>query len=447
MGCGAGLPVQDTFAHFRVPQLSTTPEARGALGGELGVAGRQSAAQYEQKLRESLVNSIKRPDPYQDVDMHALETTSTKQAAPLKSWLAEGFKKTMLLEGDKSRSKEEEKRLMIKRIEALARSLDMVKDRQIDENLWNQMNPKQQARYLKRLERFYAAQAERALPLELQMTLLERTRDQRERLAQEKEEAEEKAARAERAFEAEHGTWWKRKESPLDSRFNSKETFENMKQSPRIGFRDLSPRRRSASKSSADSREKSISPREPDPVEKQKPTPDRILVSGAMGSSAQHVNGLYQLVKEERNGFPAWQKITDKDKWLVRSLGGKWNVINKERMVTGKSGGWLTSSVEDRLPPQITHWKIWIGDSWVYQPSIKLKGKVLSKAQKEKEQLDDWQEAELVKIRGSVRRTGQTERLSKNSSRSRINHGIHNRFKKVLSFDDMGQTGVGAHLL
>ena len=50
----------------------------------------------------------------------------------------------------------------------------------------------------------------------------------------------------------------------------------------------------------------------------------RVKISGATGSNARAINGVFVLSSDIVNEAPAYQKEGDADKWVARSTNGRW---------------------------------------------------------------------------------------------------------------------------
>jgi hypothetical protein len=88
----------------------------------------------------------------------------------------------------------------------------------------------------------------------------------------------------------------------------------------------------------------------------------RVKISGATGSRADIVNGVFVLTSGTvENGAPAYQKEGDDDKWLARNTYGQWWVSTTESRGTEEG---YCYSVEAGLanPCEASSWNVALGD-------------------------------------------------------------------------------------
>lgn len=101
-----------------------------------------------------------------------------------------------------------------------------------------------------------------------------------------------------------------------------------------------------------------------------------IEVSGATGSFASTLNGVYEPTVEVSNGVIIFHKRGDANK-IMEYMGGKihqWQIKPGDKK--GSTAAWATLSCEDIVLPHLVfgkHWRVCSESTWLDMPSIKLK--------------------------------------------------------------------------
>jgi hypothetical protein len=103
-----------------------------------------------------------------------------------------------------------------------------------------------------------------------------------------------------------------------------------------------------------------------------------VRVSGAFGSSAAVVNGLYQSAGTTYNGRLLFRKTTDPDKWLRFGPSRVWIVSDTRAKEENNTLGWATSTEANLdTPLDAKAWNIFTDGKWVQQraaTAVKISG-------------------------------------------------------------------------
>jgi len=100
------------------------------------------------------------------------------------------------------------------------------------------------------------------------------------------------------------------------------------------------------------------------------PVKNAIVISGAIGASAQQVNGVYVLQEEKFKEHDVFRKEKASNVWLAM-VQGHWYVTDSQRKDDNTGGGWLYSmDVDTPDPADVEGWQEWDGTQWVEKPSV-----------------------------------------------------------------------------
>ena len=103
-----------------------------------------------------------------------------------------------------------------------------------------------------------------------------------------------------------------------------------------------------------------------------------VRISGATGTSAGLINGLYKPTHEMCNNVTVYQKVTDCNVWLEYSINPNksWRVKNTdEKGISGSSASWAYCSVSEKGFPQecpVGKWEVYVDTKWVTQSTVKI---------------------------------------------------------------------------
>ena len=96
----------------------------------------------------------------------------------------------------------------------------------------------------------------------------------------------------------------------------------------------------------------------------------RVLIAGATGNNAAHVNGAYTPTGQVHNGRELLQKEGDQDKWLRYATNNKWMVSPTSSKDENSCAAWMYSEVGVADPALASKWTVWDGSVWKDQGSV-----------------------------------------------------------------------------
>ena len=99
----------------------------------------------------------------------------------------------------------------------------------------------------------------------------------------------------------------------------------------------------------------------------------RVTISGATGSSAGYVNGMFRPTDQVQNGRPVYAKEGNGNMWLYYAVDQKWWVAGTASKDAGKASGYAYS-MEPNLPDptQGKRWQVYDGSKFVEQASVRV---------------------------------------------------------------------------
>ena len=95
-----------------------------------------------------------------------------------------------------------------------------------------------------------------------------------------------------------------------------------------------------------------------------------MFITGAEGPNAHKVIGKYMATGDVQNGYPLYQKVGNKDRWLYVASNGCWNAYNTASKEASKTNGDARCMELNLFDPTHGKWEVYDGSKWVEQGSL-----------------------------------------------------------------------------